>query len=184
MGGLVSIASTWISNMLICSCHIGGCFFLTMRPMTVWPVWVARRKIDEWTQRTEVQAARQQILPRRVWRFLTGWMNLRWPFVPTGEQLILLPIRQSDALIEMATPINTDSEKSTLQCMATHQSPIPMKTYDEIKNWKLKGKERHPRNWRVSDDAGQRSRQCLATWDATASGEWCGGRKSPCKRRR
>jgi hypothetical protein len=61
-------------------------------------------------------------------------MNLRWPFVPTGEQLILLPIRQSDALIEMATPINTDSEKSTLQCMATHQSPIPMKTYDEIKN--------------------------------------------------
>lgn len=83
---------------------------LTMRPMTVWHVWVARRKKDEWTQRTEVQAVRQQILPRRVWRFLTGWMNLRWPFVPTGEQLILLPIRQSDALIEMANPIYPDSE--------------------------------------------------------------------------
>ena len=62
MGGLVSFASTWISNMWICSCHIGGCFFFNHASSDGVAVWVARRLKGVRRQKGQFRQA-GQILP-------------------------------------------------------------------------------------------------------------------------
>lgn len=80
-------------------------------------------------ERAEVQAVRQQILPRRVWRFLTDGMNLRLPFVYTGEQLIHAH-PTSDALNRKGHPDSADCQRN-IDSMATAQSPVPNKYINE-----------------------------------------------------
>lgn len=92
MGGLVSLASTWISNMLICSCHIGGCFFLTMRPMTVWLYELLDASMSCGDKKDGSGRLEQILPPQECGDFSeTVWTDLSHTLHPASD--LYLPIR-------------------------------------------------------------------------------------------